>query len=217
MSTAQSYTRKIAPRSAPRSTLTHTAVKAPGLIPPNLAAMDTRGSGGAGEFGAPVDSLKGKPNRKSVTTTFSATEPEDLLQHVYERMEKLALVYAQELDALSANDMRKFQEIQPEKLKLISDCEGGIDEIGRRKESLAGCSVIIKERLKTMHATLLQLAQQSAHACQLRAISMRRLQDRLLHAARIVANETRSRYGRSGHMTDAARARPMATAINEAI
>lgn len=208
MSNAQSYTRKIAPRSAPGSTLTHTAVKAPGLLSPNLPVMNSR---------APEDALKDRPIRKSVTTTFSATGPEDLLQHVYERMEKLALVYAQELDALSANDMRKFQEIQPEKLKLVSDCEGGIDEIGRRKDDLAGCSVIVKERLKSMHATLLQLAEQSAHACRLRANSMRRLQDRLLHAARIMANETRSRYSRSGQMTDAARARPMATAINEAI
>ncbi len=212
MSAAQSYTRKIAPRgAAPGSTLTHTVVKAPGLLSPNLPVMESR------ESGAPEDSLKGRPNRKSVTTTFSATEPEDLLQHVYERMEKLAMVYTQELEALSANDMRKFQEIQPEKLKLVSDCEVGIDEIGRRKESLAGCSIIMKERLKSMHSTLLQLAEQSAHACQLRANSMRRLQERLLHAARIMANETRSRYGRSGHMTAGARARPMATAINEAI
>lgn len=142
---------------------------------------------------------------------------EHLLLGVLERLERLCVIYTQELDSLSVNDMHKFQNIQHEKMRLIRDCENGITEIRTRQSEVALCSPALKERVLKAHGQLNELAIQSQHACDIRAKSMQRIQDRLLHAARSMVEKSGKRYGHKGKLQDYAGNRPMATAINEAI
>ncbi|GEM_PF-1482164 len=154
----------------------------------------------------------------SMAAQQSADATEKLLNRVLEKMEKLILIYAQELDVLSVGDMAKFQSVQPEKLKLIRECELGVAEIAQRKEAVSKASYILKQRLISTHETLSELASQSKRACESRSKSMQRIQDRLLKAARLVVNQQGKKgYGRSGKSYDSHSHRPVATAINEAI
>lgn len=147
----------------------------------------------------------------------SRRKPDLVLNHVLERMERLIIIHTQELDYLSVGDMQKFQSIQPEKLRLARDCETGIEEISSRQEEMNACDTILKQRLLSTHDTLRDLAIQSKNACQSRANSMKRIQDRLLQAARhVVKKREQKTYGRNGQTTDSYN-RPIATAINEAI
>ncbi len=142
---------------------------------------------------------------------------ENLLLGVLERLERLCVVYTQELDSLSVNDMHKFQNLQHEKMRLIRDCENGVAEIRTRQDEVALCSPALKERVLSAHGVLNELAIQSQHACDIRAKSMQRIQDRLLYAARAMVEKSGKRYGHKGKLHDYAGNRPMATAINEAI
>lgn len=145
------------------------------------------------------------------------SQAERLLQSVMEKMEKLIVLFSQELDSLTANDMRKFQEVQPDKLRLIRDCEAGVAEIESKKDMIALCNPVLKERLISTHTTLSNLAEQSKIACESRARSVKRIQNRLLQAARLMVNKDKKNYGRNGKIETPAHNRPIATAINEAI
>ncbi len=154
----------------------------------------------------------------AMATSHSADATEKLLNRVLEKMEKLILIYTQELDVLSVGDMAKFQSYQPEKIKLIRECELGVAEIANQKEAVAKSNTILKQRLLSTHKTLSELADQSKRACESRSKSMQRIQDRLLRAARLVVSQQGKKgYGRSGKSYDAHAHKPIATAINEAI
>lgn len=143
--------------------------------------------------------------------------PEYILHHILERMDRLIILHTQELDFLSANDMKKFQEIQPEKIRLVRDCESGIEEIAKNTDGFNACDPALKKRLLNSHGTLRDLADKSKRACQSRSKSVQRIQERLLQAARLAVGKTEKKnYGRTGK-TETPRQRPIATAINEAI
>jgi len=142
---------------------------------------------------------------------------ERLLQSVLEKMEQLCVLYTQEIDSLSVGDMRKFQEVQPEKLRLVRECELGVAEIGSNKDIIARCNSVLRERVLSTHATLSQLAEISKNSCDSRIRSMKRIQNRLLQAARLMVNKDKKNYGRNGKVEAPHTARPVATAINEAI
>ncbi|HNQ92892.1 MAG TPA: hypothetical protein PKI93_08195 [Alphaproteobacteria bacterium] len=159
-------------------------------------------------------------NAQALTTNAPSSpiaQAERLLLSVLEKMEKLTVLFTQELDSLTANDMSKFQEIQPEKIRLIRDCESGVAEIEAKKETIALCNPVLKERLISSHAVLSDMAVQSKRACEARARSVKRIQNRLLQAARMMVNKDKKNYGRNGKIETSPKNRPVATAINEAI
>ncbi|HPQ50187.1 MAG: hypothetical protein KDJ26_02105 [Alphaproteobacteria bacterium] len=156
-------------------------------------------------------------NKEIHSAPVSAADPDRLIANVLEKMERLVVIYTQELDVLSAGDMARFQSLQPDKLKLIRDCELGIGEIAQRKDEIRASTSPLKAHLISTHDLLQDLALQSKRACESRAKSMKRIQDRLLDAARNVVNQSKKGYGRTGKARDITHQRPIATAINEAI
>ena len=142
-------------------------------------------------------------------------QAENLLNNVMEKMEKLIVLFDQEQDSLVANDMRKFNDAQPEKLRLIRDCEMGVAEIQSQKEALDQCNPVLKDRLLSTHTMLSDIAEQSKRTYEARANSMKRIQERLLEAARTKIEQDSKHYGRNGKT--APKTKPIATAINEAI
>lgn len=133
-------------------------------------------------------------------------------------MEQLSVLYTQELDSLSVGDMGKFSALQGEKLRLIKDCENGVAEIAARHDAVKLCNPSLRDRVLEAHAALTDLAKHSQSVCNSRARSMKRIQERLLDAARNIVNKNRKSYGRRGQsQTGGSHNRPVATAINEAI
>jgi hypothetical protein len=131
-------------------------------------------------------------------------------------MEDLTELYNEELNALTLRDMKKFTEIQPAKTRLVMSCEASMNEIQKQPALLKTISPALKERVFMAENTLSQLAQKSQRECQIRAESMRRVQQRLLDAARHLMNKDKNKYNNRGQ-ADFAKVKATATAINEAI
>jgi flagellar biosynthesis/type III secretory pathway chaperone len=131
-------------------------------------------------------------------------------------MEQLSTVYKVELDALELRDMKLFSDIQAEKNKLVQDCEAHMAEISKNSALLKMVSPALKERVLDAEDNLRRLALKSQHACEVRAASVLRIQERLLEAARHIMMRDKTLYNKHG-VTDTPRNKPVATAINQAI
>ena len=143
--------------------------------------------------------------------------PEDVLLSMISNMEKLSALYEMELDAIELRDMKRFSDIQPEKNRLVQDCETRMSEINKYQPLLKSVNPVLKERVITAEINLRDLAQKSQRICQIRAESVRRVQERLLAAARhLLSQENQPVYNNLGK-TDVSNQKPTATAINEAI
>jgi hypothetical protein len=131
-------------------------------------------------------------------------------------MDELTSIYKAELDALQLRDMQLFSELQPKKVKLVQDCESHMNEITRQPSLLKAVSPALKERIYSSESNLRELATKSQQACKIRAESVKRVQERLLDAARHVLMRDKTLYNKNG-MSEHSKNKPIATAINEAI
>ena len=153
------------------------------------------------------------------TPSASAPTPplhEKALLNMLDNMEELTTLYKQELDAIELRDMQKFSSLQPEKDRLVKNCEARMGEIATQSVQLKSVSPALKERVMNAETTLRELALKSQRACKIRAESMKRVQHRLLEAARYAIGSNQTHYNSDGR-TDNSRNRPVATAFNEAI
>lgn len=141
---------------------------------------------------------------------------EQALLSMIGNMEQLSSIYKVELDAIEVRDMQLFADIQAEKNKLVQDCEVHMLEIAKNSALLKMISPALKERVLDAEDNLRALALKSQHACKIRAESVRRIQERLLDAARHILMRDKSQYNKNG-LTETPRNKPVATAINEAI
>ena len=131
-------------------------------------------------------------------------------------MEELTSLYKTELDALQLRDIQLFSELQPKKVKLVQDCENHMNEITKQPSLLKAVSPALKERVFISENNLRELASKSQQACKIRAESVKRVQERLLDAARHILMRDKTLYNKNG-MTEQSKNKPVATAINEAI
>lgn len=141
---------------------------------------------------------------------------EQALLSMLNNMEELTALYKTELDAIELRDMQLFSEIQPKKVRLVQDCETRMGEISKQSALLKSVSPALKERIFTSESHLRELASKSQRACKIRAESVKRVQDRLLDAARLILARDKTLYNKHG-VTDYSKGKPMSTAINEAI
>jgi hypothetical protein len=142
---------------------------------------------------------------------------EQALLTILSNMEELTALYKTELDILELRDMQKFAEIQPEKNRLVQSCEIHMNQILEQTAFLKTVSPAMKERIFIAENNLRDLASQSRRACEIRAASVKRVQDRLLDAARHILNRDKTLYDKQGKTADTSKTKPIATAINEAI
>lgn len=142
---------------------------------------------------------------------------EKALLSMLSNMEALTALYHVELDAIELRDMKRFSDIQSEKNRLVQDCEVRMKDITLNHAFLKTINPALKERIVTTETELRDLASKSQRLCQIREESVRRVQKRLLDAARhLLEKEETPLYNNRG-TTGLARNKPVATAINEAI
>ncbi len=151
----------------------------------------------------------------SIHTHASASSETSLIS-MLGYMEDLSSLYTEELNAIELRDMKRFAEIQPAKSRLVMSCEAKMAELQKQPTLLKAVSPALKERVSVAENTLSQLAQKSQRECRIRAESLRRVQQRLLDAARHIMMRDQAQYNNRGQ-TNNANTRPVATAINEAI
>ena len=151
-----------------------------------------------------------------MTAQNTAATVETSLMSMLGHMENLTSLYTEELNAIELRDMKRFAEIQPAKNRLVVDCEARMVELQKQPALLKTASPALKERVATVENTLSQLAKKSQRECKIRSESLRRVQQRLLDAARHMMSRDQSQYNNLGK-TSTANTRPVATAINEAI
>ncbi|MBL8640724.1 MAG: hypothetical protein JNL76_01255 [Alphaproteobacteria bacterium] len=131
-------------------------------------------------------------------------------------MEELTELYKVELNAIELRDMKLFSEIQPQKLRLVQDCEHHMSEIKKQSALLKSVSPALKDRIFTSEENLRHLAVKSQRACKIRAESVKRVQDRLLDAARLILAGDKILYNKHG-IAQESKHKPISAAINEAI
>lgn len=141
---------------------------------------------------------------------------EKALLNILDNMEELSTLYIQELDAIELRDMQKFSSLQPHKDRLVKDCEIRMSEISRQASLMKTISPALKERVVVAENTLRELAGKSQRACRVRAETMKRVQSRLLEAARHIMMADQKLYNSKGK-SSVGKNKPVATAINEAI
>jgi D-ribose pyranose/furanose isomerase RbsD len=140
---------------------------------------------------------------------------EQALLSMLSNMDQLTELYKAELDAIELRDMQLFSEIQPKKVRLVQDCENHMTQITGQAGMLKSVSPALKERIFTSEDNLRELATKSQRACKIRAESVKRVQERLLDAARHIMSRDRTMYNKHG-MTDQSKTKPVSTAINQA-
>lgn len=159
------------------------------------------------------------PAHAQHTTSMNTPMPpnhEKALLGMISNMEQLTSIYKEELKALEIRDMKLFSDIQADKNKLVQDCEFQLSEILKNSTLLKNVSPALKERIFNAENDLRKLALKSQHACEIRAASVKRIQERLLDAARHIMMRDKTLYNKNG-MTDTPKNKPVATAINQAI
>lgn len=141
---------------------------------------------------------------------------EQALLSMLNNMEELTALYKIELDAIELRDMQLFSELQPKKVRLVQDCETHMTHITTQSSIMKSVSPALKERIFSSEDTLRELASKSQRACKIRAESVKRVQERLLDAARLILASDKKLYNKHG-VTDPTKTKPVSTAINEAI
>ncbi|MEK7802442.1 MAG: hypothetical protein AAB276_08320 [Pseudomonadota bacterium] len=147
----------------------------------------------------------------------SLFSPEKSILCVLDHMENLCQVYQEESEALELRDMNRFAHIQYIKVGLVNECEQRINAIEAHKDAMKSLHPALKDRVQISQEKLNKLALESARNCKIRAESSRRVQERLLEAARHLMNQNQKRYNKQGKSPAASQNRPLATSINEAI
>lgn len=141
---------------------------------------------------------------------------EQALLSMLNNMEELTEIYKAELDAIELRDMQLFSELQPKKVRLVQDCENHMTQITNQSALMKSVSPALKERIYASEDNLRELATKSQRACKIRAESVKRVQERLLDAARLILANDKTLYNKHG-VTDQTKMKPISTAINQAI
>ena len=139
---------------------------------------------------------------------------EQALLSMLSNMDELTELYKIELDAIELRDMQLFSELQPKKVKLVQDCELHMTQITAQSALMKSVSPALKERIYTSEDNLRELATKSQRACKIRAESVKRVQERLLDAARLIIAGDQNLYNKHG-LTDQSRMKPVPTAFNQ--
>lgn len=122
-------------------------------------------------------------------------------------------LYRKETEAMRLRDINKFLNLQPAKEAYTRDYEMLTKELQARSATIKKSDSPLRERLVAEQAELALLAEESMTWSLRMAESMRRVQDRLISAAREAMQQDKTNYSASGLMGDSGRA--TATAFSE--
>ncbi len=146
-----------------------------------------------------------------------AAAAEQVLIALLSLMRKLKSIYAGEVEALTRNDTQAFLSLQSDKMALSRDYELRVKEIQARGAAIKASDPALRQQIISEQSELHALADKSQSAALRMAEAMRRLQDRLIDAARQSVAQEKLQYTHRGSMNGPESGKPVATAINEDI
>lgn len=147
-------------------------------------------------------------------STLLSGSPEKALLSMLDVMKNLKKIYSEESAAVKGRDVSAFLKLQPSKAVYTRDYEMLAKEIKARSASIKKTDIHLRERLVSEQHELTSLAEESISWCLRMADSLKRVQDRLINAAREAIQKEKTMYGATGEIEDSGR--PSATAFNEA-
>ena len=123
-------------------------------------------------------------------------------------------LYRKETEAVKTRNVDKFLSLQPVKEAYTRDYELLVKELQARSSTIKKMSSPLRDRIIAEQAELAVLAEQSMEWSLRMAESLKRVQERLIQAARESLQQDLPTYGAQGSFEDAGR--PVATAFNSA-
>ena len=123
-------------------------------------------------------------------------------------------IYKKETEAMKNRDITRFVNLQPAKEAYTRDYEMLVKELQARSITIKKMESPLRERLVAEQHELAILAEESMSWSLRMAEAMRRVQDRLINAAREAMQSEKTNYAASG--TIAASGKTSATAFSEA-
>ncbi len=140
--------------------------------------------------------------------------PEKAMATMLGVMMGLKDLYKKETDAMRSRDVKKFLNLQPAKEAYTRDYEILVKELQARSMTIKKMDTPLRERLVAEQHELAALAEESMSWSLRMADAVRRVQERLINAARETLKNEAPNYGSAGKIQ--ASATPVATAFNEA-
>lgn len=138
---------------------------------------------------------------------------DDTLREVLSIMLHLKEIYIAEQSAMKANKIKDFIALQPTRDNMMRDLEIGIKAVKAKGDGIKSASIDLRQKLIDLQAEIDTLAEQSMNWSLRMVESIRRVQDRLIAAARASMQDDLNLYSRKGAMKQST-PRAQATAIN---
>lgn len=123
-------------------------------------------------------------------------------------------IYHKESEAMKKRDIKRFMNLQATKEVYTRDYEMLVRELQARSPTIKKMDTPLRARLLAEQKELAALAEESMSWSLRMADSLKRVQERLINAARQAMQSEKSSYGSNG-VIDAS-GKPSATAFNEA-
>ena len=140
--------------------------------------------------------------------------PDDMLSEILSLMLTLKKIYEAEHQAMTARRLKDFVELQADKEIATRDFELGIKAVRAKGASIREASPALREQLVSLQVELDQLAEQSMRWSMRMVESVRRMQVRLIEAARASMDKDSQQYNTRGSLHDNG-TRVQSTAINQ--
>ncbi len=146
--------------------------------------------------------------------TLLSGSPEKALLSMLDVINKLKEIYSSESAAVKSRNIDGFLSLQPSKEIYTRDYELLVKEIKARSAAIKKTDRHLRDRVISEQHELTHLAEESISWCLRMTESLKRVQERLIDAARQAVQGDKQNYSASGAIDDGGR--PAATAFNEA-
>lgn len=140
--------------------------------------------------------------------------PDDMLSEILSLMLTLKKIYEAEHDAMTSRRLKDFVDLQASKDAATRDFELGIKAVRAKGESIREASPALREKLVSLQVELDVLAEQSMRWSMRMVESVRRMQVRLIEAARANMEKDSQKYNTRGSLHDTG-TRVQSTTINQ--
>ena len=129
-----------------------------------------------------------------------ATEVEQTMAVVMEMMGRLDALLKQENEALRVMDRKKFLDLQQEKVTLAKNYEQEAQKLIELRGNIGKANETLKADLKSKHSEFTESADENLKVLLRRRDGAKRLNARIVDAARDVLVKKEERYDSSGYI-----------------
>jgi hypothetical protein len=140
--------------------------------------------------------------------------PDQVLTSLLELMDRVSASYQKGISLLRAGDVRGFRDQQMVATQLSREYEIEVKGITVRGGAIKSANPSLREEVLARQESLAKVADEYQYLCLRMAESAKRVQDRLLNAARKAIQQEQSAYSAHGTLESVASTKPIATSIN---